>query len=179
MGDGFMWGENFVASIQDVIRANPYLSYVANLERPYKSPERVEEAAEKREEIILSREVLDVAPAAKEEADERPHDGEEESSKSDDELLEEIDRKVTELLAHLLMNQDYALIVLENFNRTRDLCCRNQLSAEYASQSRLSLSVLDLLSQEERLPGEFRQAFRILFREYRAIGHHSLDSQSE
>jgi hypothetical protein len=169
MGDGVMWGENFIESIQQVIQANPYVSYMANQERPCEKTQRVEPEEEKREEILLSREALEMEPIADEEADERPRDHEGERTKSDDELIEEIDAKVTVLLTRLLMNQDCALIVLENFNKARDMGVKNEVSADEGPQSRLSLRALVFLSREERLPGEFQQAFYMLLQEYRAL----------
>ncbi|MDQ7822235.1 MAG: hypothetical protein RDV48_05515 [Candidatus Eremiobacteraeota bacterium] len=168
-----MWGENLVASIQDVIRTNPFLSYIAYPQGTSDTRRRAEPEAEKKEELLLSREALEIVPMEEEEADERFHDGEAERGKSDEERLEEIDRHVTELLTLLLMNQEYAVIVLENFNRTRDLFLQNQRPDAEASESRPSLKVLKHLSFEERLPAQFRQAFLNLFLEYQALSRYT------
>gem|GEM_PF-2647810 len=71
-----MWEENIVASIQEVIRTNPYLSYVADSQSTSYMKRRAEPEEEEGDEILFSREALDIALMEEEDADERYHDGE-------------------------------------------------------------------------------------------------------
>lgn len=160
-----MWGNNIIEEIQRIVTSNPYVAYIAGSEHQKERVEKKETPEIDHEELELSEEAMMLDPAVNIQQNEGEHRDQGDQEPSEEELLEEIDRKVTELLSRLLLDQQYTLIALEHFNRTKEL----YFQGDTASSTRPSMKVLELLSREKRLPEEFRLAFRGLLAEYHRI----------
>jgi hypothetical protein len=93
--------------------------------------------------------------------------------------MNEIDRKMMEILSKIKTDPAQKKVAIENFDKAKETYAARPSSDNYTNWSKPSMIVLELLSQENRLPIQYQQQFGDLLKEYQGIMSPEFDKEAK
>jgi len=175
-----MWGINNGAEAQKLAQNNPFFALL-NVQgrnnndngQPYfSSPFGEGEGANFSAEASL------LAPQLNENQEEKRTEEQRQIDTQRDTAMNEIDRKMMEILSRIRTDPGQKKVAIENFDRAKEMYAARPSSDNYTNWSKPSMIVLELLSEENRLPIQYQQQFGDLLKEYQGIMSPEFDREA-
>ncbi len=170
------------ADVQQLMKSNPYYSYLTamNQNEASNNTQNYGNASSLMggEASDLSVEAAMMAPQANEEAQDKKTEDQRVIDEKRDKAMEDIDRKMMDLLTVVKRDEQQKKVAIENFDKAKEQYQARPSSDNYTNWSKPSMLVLENLSQESRLPGDLQSSFGDLLKEYQGIMSPQFDKQA-
>jgi hypothetical protein len=180
-----MQGINNGADVQKLLKTNPLLTLLNNYNNTNKKdgekPQQQvwgngEDTALTNEAAMLAPQQLD--PTAEQKNDDQKTEDQRKIDEQRDKAMTGIDTKMMDILRQIKQDPQLKKITIENFDKAKEQYQARPSSDNYTNWSKPSMIVLELLSQESRLPSQYTGAFGDLLKEYQGIMSPQFDKEA-
>jgi hypothetical protein len=179
-----MWGINNGADAQKLLKTNPLLTLLNNINNKKDGDKPQQQSIwGEGEGTALTNEAALLAPMAVDPTEQQKTDDQktEDQRKIDeqrDKAMTGIDTKMMDILRQIKQDPQLKKITIENFDKAKEQYQARPSSDNYTNWSKPSMIVLELLSQESRLPSQYTGAFGDLLKEYQGIMSPQFDKEA-
>lgn len=176
-----MWGVNDYVEIEKITGSNQYLNILnvyVNKEKATQGETQNNILPAGQEIAAFSPEAAAINPIQRENEEDKKAEDQRKIDEERDKAMNEIDRKMMEILSRVKQDPKLKEMAIENFDKAKEIYQMRPSTDNYTNWSKPSMIVLELLSQDNRFPIEYQQAWGDLLKEYQQIMSPEFDKQA-